>query len=202
MNRFSRHRLEIVIGVVTAAAAAFAIPAAAASSDYFLRLEGTKGEDKVAIIAHGWGETQAAEDAPDALTDGLLIVRSGPAATGRGIDIARIDGQGPASKKMSVLEVDHEVQSPRDAASGQATGKRMHKPLMIYDEPLAAGSLTLRASVPGCTPGDRYAGAQFAAGGKLYELRDVVISGCAPNGVLLNYRKVTVKGWNPETKEL
>lgn len=200
MNRISR-RMTIGTGVAVAVAV-FTLPAAAATSDYFLKLEGTKGESKVEIAAHGWGETQEAGDASDALTDGLLIVRSRPAAAGLGLDPARADGHGPASKKVSVLEVDHEVQSPRDAASGQATGKRMHKPLMIYDEPLAAGSLTLRASVPGCTPGDRYAGAQFAAGNKLYELRDVVISGCAPNGVLLNYRKVTVKGWNPETKEL
>jgi hypothetical protein len=29
----------------------------------------------------------------------------------------------------------------------------------------------------------------------------VVIAGCAPDAVSLNYRKVTVKGWNPEKKE-
>jgi len=35
-----------------------------------------------------------------------------------------------------------------------------------------------------------------------YELKDVVISNCAPGSVTLDYGKVTVKGWNPEKKEL
>ena len=35
-----------------------------------------------------------------------------------------------------------------------------------------------------------------------YELKDVVISGCARESVALTYKKVTVRAWNPETKEL
>jgi type VI secretion system secreted protein Hcp len=33
-----------------------------------------------------------------------------------------------------VMAFNHEVQSPRDVATGQATGKRMHKPFMITKE--------------------------------------------------------------------
>jgi type VI secretion system secreted protein Hcp len=33
-----------------------------------------------------------------------------------------------------VIAVDHEIVSPRDAGSGQATGKRQHKPLVITKE--------------------------------------------------------------------
>jgi type VI secretion system secreted protein Hcp len=45
-----------------------------------------------------------------------------------------------------VIAVTHEVSSPRDAASGQAAGKRMHKPLVITKEldrssPLLYGAL-------------------------------------------------------------
>ena len=36
--------------------------------------------------------------------------------------------------KIAVFEVKHEIVSPRDAASGLPTGKRMHKPLTILCE--------------------------------------------------------------------
>ncbi len=49
--------------------------------------------------------------------------------------------------KIMVIAFIHEVQSPRDAASGQATGKRMHKPFVITKEidrssPLLYSALT------------------------------------------------------------
>ncbi len=34
-----------------------------------------------------------------------------------------------------------------------------------------------------------------------YELENVLISGCAPDSVTLNYAKVRVRGWDPEKKE-
>lgn len=36
--------------------------------------------------------------------------------------------------RIAVIAVSHEIQSPRDSASGQATGKRIHKPLVITKE--------------------------------------------------------------------
>jgi type VI secretion system secreted protein Hcp len=36
--------------------------------------------------------------------------------------------------KIMVIAFNHEVQSPRDIATGQATGKRMHKPFVITKE--------------------------------------------------------------------
>ena len=36
--------------------------------------------------------------------------------------------------KIMVIAFNHEVQSPRDVATGQATGKRMHKPFVITKE--------------------------------------------------------------------
>jgi hypothetical protein len=64
------------------------------------------------------------------------------------------------------------------------------------------GTLTIRGDLPGCVAGKRYAGMQFAASGKRYELQDVMIDGCTKGGATLNYRKVTVRGWDPEKKEL
>jgi len=89
--------------------------------------------------------------------------------------------------------VTHDPPPPRDGGLGsesELTG------------PPQRGSLTVKASLPGCTVGARYGGAQFAGVSMRYELKDVVISNCAPGSVTLDYGKVTVKGWNPEKKEL
>jgi hypothetical protein len=64
-----------------------------------------------------------------------------------------------------------------------------------------AGSLLFKGALPGCTVGQRYGGMQFAASGLRYELKDVVISNCAPGQVTLGYSKVTVRGWDPKKKE-
>jgi len=63
--------------------------------------------------------------------------------------------------------------------------------------PAAPGVLVIRGSFPGCTAGKRYGGAQFASASMRYELKDVVISNCAANGMSLDYAKVTVRGWDP-----
>ena len=67
--------------------------------------------------------------------------------------------------------------------------------------PTGPGVLMVEGKFPGCTVGKRYGGAQFAGGAMRYELKDVVISNCAADGMSLDYGKVTVKGWNPSTKQ-
>ena len=62
--------------------------------------------------------------------------------------------------------------------------------------------LLLKGHFPGCTKGAHYADARFASGRKRYDLLDVVITDCSDDGMTVRARKVTVKGWNPETKEL
>jgi type VI secretion system secreted protein Hcp len=54
--------------------------------------------------------------------------------------------------KIMVIAVSHEIISPRDAASGLPTGKRMHKPLVITKEldkssPLLASMLVTNENV-------------------------------------------------------
>ena len=46
---------------------------------------------------------------------------------------------------MILIGMSHEIVSPRDAASGQATGKRMHKPFVITKELDKATPLLLNA---------------------------------------------------------
>lgn len=55
--------------------------------------------------------------------------------------------------KIMVIAVSHEIVSPRDAASGLPTGKRMHKPLVITKEldkssPLLYNVLTNNENIP------------------------------------------------------
>src|SRR3954451_14203214 len=55
--------------------------------------------------------------------------------------------------KIRVIAVSHEIVSPRDAASGLPTGKRMHKPFVITKEldkasPLLYNILVTNENVP------------------------------------------------------
>ncbi len=49
--------------------------------------------------------------------------------------------------KIMVIAVSHEIVSPRDAASGQATGKRQHKPFVITKELDKSSPLLYKALV-------------------------------------------------------
>ena len=58
--------------------------------------------------------------------------------------------------RIQVIAVSHEVVSPRDAASGLPTGKRMHKPMVITKEldkstPLLMSALVTGQTVPSAT---------------------------------------------------
>lgn len=129
--------------------------------------------------------------------------------SGRGVDIARVDGPpvNTGGGRVSGLAVD-----PADPASGQATGKRQHKPMVAhgyYDQaaPSPSGSLTVLASGASCRVGARYPTLTLSGRGKNYVLQDVEVADCNAAGgtdtqLTLVYRKVTVKGWNPEKKEL
>lgn len=71
------------------------------------------------------------------------------------------DIKGDATEKgkeglIKTISFQHEVVSPRDAASGQATGKRQHKPLVITKEidkasPLLMAALTTSENLPEVT---------------------------------------------------
>ena len=81
------------------------------------------------------------------------------------------------------------VPNPRDSASGQATGKRQHKPvtitkewdaaspqLMKLDRPASKGSVWIRTSQPwaDCRVGARYPSVELDG----YKLSGVVVSDC------------------------
>ena len=100
---------------------------------------------------------------------------------------------------------------PSDPASGQATGKRQHKPLVMrgyYDQaaPPPRGSLTVLASGASCRVGAHYPSLALNGGDKSYLLQDVQVADCGDGAapteqVTFVYGKVTVRGWDPEKKE-
>lgn len=73
----------------------------------------------------------------------IVLVATAPAALALVSYFATIDSQqtgripGGVTQKgregtIEVLSIDHEIVSPRDPATGQATGKRQHKPMSLH----------------------------------------------------------------------
>jgi hypothetical protein len=69
----------------------------------------------------------------------------------------------------------YEVSSPRDAASGQATGKRMHKPVA-----LTQGNVVVTMPERICVRGSHYPAVTLTAGDTAYEMQDVTVANCTP----------------------
>lgn len=83
--------------------------ALAASSDYLLQIKGVSAQDGYIFL-----DTQAGDLDGDGLPDDAVVrLRCG-------------GGQ--------LLSADYDVKAPRDVATGQASGKRMHKPLTVIKE--------------------------------------------------------------------
>jgi hypothetical protein len=94
--------------------------------------------------------------------------------------------------------------SDRPAAGSAAygsMGRGLDIAVVDGQPPAGPGVLMVEGKLPGCAVGKRYSGAQFTSASMRYELKDVVISNCAADGMALDYGKVTVRGWNPETKQ-
>ncbi len=92
---------------------ALLVPAfASAATDMFLQIKGATGEVRVVACPGG----------------ACVVSDLGPGK----YSVSVCDAQGNVIP--TDIALDYTVLSPRDAASGQATGKRMHKPLMITKE--------------------------------------------------------------------
>lgn len=100
-------------------AALFALPAmASAATDMYLKLTGVKGETKIVRCVNG-----------ACVVDGL--------APGK-YKVEVCDAKGAVIPSNLALE--YSVKSPRDAASGQATGRRQHEPIRITQTPGATAT--------------------------------------------------------------
>jgi hypothetical protein len=94
----------------------------AASADYFLKIEGIDGEAK----GKSFDLTEN--------SDGSFTVSGIPAGKYKLLYSAKQGKTGMTKRESStpeVIEFTCEIKSPRDAASGQASGKRTYKPISI-----------------------------------------------------------------------
>jgi hypothetical protein len=102
------------------------------------------------------------------------------------------------------------------AISGIKRNDRMTEPAARTIPPPVNGSVTVAGDFPGCTVGAHYAGAVLEAPGARYELSDIQIASCpipagaarsslageyAGQTLSLNYKKVTVRGWDSAKEE-
>ena len=168
-------------------AAAMAAPAFAAS-DYYLKFDTVEGESaaragggkQIEILSWSWGTTMAGD------WDGTI--KGSPSAEKFGA--------------VGGMHRDAEITSPRDAASGMPTGKRQHGWVTV-SKPLDRGSVRVKVKFPwlDCRVGAAFPDAVLQNDAGRYELKEVLISGCAADGVALNYAKVTVRGWDAATKK-
>ena len=147
----------------------------------------------------------AATAAAAASSDYLLTLPPGKGElTGKGeqLEVQSFQWGGAASAGHSMLGASDRVAADGSPPESGYMGRGLDI-AAIDGQPAssAAGTLVLQASLRGCTLGRRYDGAQFAAGARRYELKDVVISNCAANSVSLDYSRVTVRGWDPDPKQ-
>lgn len=148
------------------------------------------------------GDGRADKAAPKPVSHDLrthVVARTAPAGDGDG------DGRGDTAA--------HVVKSPRDAASGQSSGKRTHPGMMKIEKPLSTGSITMNMKLAGCATGTRYPSAELTTPGGRYALHDLVVASCGGGGgggagdsmameqVTLSYSKIEVRGWDPKKKE-
>lgn len=197
-DSMSRSAKRILGRCVLAAAAAVVALAVAqvrvqAAVDAFLRIEGLDGGSK--DPAHtGWIEItrvvagdlngdatvdrEASQPPMSELTvrkagstDQAATIGSATSGAGAGKTTASSTGEEKAATNKSMTN-SAMIQSPRDVATGQASGKRMHKPLVIVKEVDKASPKLYQA----CASGKHFPSAVVDVGGHQFRLFDVVIA--------------------------
>lgn len=113
-------RSLLVLSAFVCAATAFA-----AHSDYYLKIEGGKGDRRVVPCPNG--ECTLTDLAPGDYTLTACTQDGKP-----------LDAESAAT---------YEIKSPRDVATGQSSGKRQHKPISITKE-WSTSSPVLKFTVP------------------------------------------------------
>ena len=124
---------------------------------------------------------------------------------GEGLAVARSGGGG--GKWIEIQGWDWEVRRKGwdgTVKGGSVAEKRQHDWRPSPHALQGGGTVRIKVKFPwvGCTVGDRIADATIGAGTSAYDLTDLTIAECAADAVTLDYAKVRVRGWNPETKEL
>lgn len=159
---------------------------ALAASDYLLELDGVRGESTtkgrpatIEISSWSWGASNPTSVGSTGMSAGKASVQD-------------LSVTSPAAATTGVV-------SPRDAASGQASGKRSAQPLATSDTAVAAPSagtvseLTLRLRespsrpsmgkpASACVVGQHIDKVTLRGQGQSYELQDATVTSCDVSG--------------------
>jgi hypothetical protein len=161
--------------------AALAAPAFAAASDYYLKLGDIKP-----VLSKGQGGEGAA--------------RSG---AGKRIEILSWSWGATSNAKYGAVAGAHrneDLASVNKPVLSKVEG-RQHG-WMPVAQPLDRGSVRIKVKFPwlDCKAGAAFPDAVLQNDAGRYEFENVLISGCAPDSVTLDYAKVVVRGWDPAKK--
>ncbi len=158
------------------AVAALAAPASAAAADYYLKFGAVKSDLG--------GAGGAAADAGKGRENRIEVLSSEFGSARKGWDGSVKGG------------------SARDAGSATPAAERQLGWVKL-SQPLAQGNLRIKVKFPwlGCRVGAAYDNAVAVDSAGRFELTDVTIASCERDAIELTYAKVTVRGWNPTTKQ-
>ena len=147
-------------------AAAVAVPAFAASSNYYLKLGDIKGES---------------------------AARSGP---GKQLEIESWSWGAASTAKFGAVAGAHRD----DGVNGPAVTEKRQHGWVTVSKPLDRGAVRVKVKFPwlDCRVGAAFPDAVLQNDAGRYEFQDAIITGCAPDSVILDYAKVTVRGWDPK----
>jgi len=185
--------MRAVLKGTTVVSAVWALSAglALAASDYYLKIDGVDGESSAApanieVQSFSWGASNPTSVGSSGMSAGKVAVQD-----------------------LSVTA----VTAPRDAASGQATGRRAPTSTAaavsaapVVAEPKSGDMTTFSVAVResptqsstggsslahACASGKHFPSATLTANGRSYTLQDVVVSSCAMSGEM---RTAELKG--------
>lgn len=184
--------MNIPMCAFAAAALAASAPAFAASADYYLKL----GDIKPVLSKVEGGESAARSGSPvpSGADKRIAILSWSWGATNAG----RVNLN---SSKSNAAKYGAVAAAHRDDTVDPAE-KRQHG-WMPVAQPLDRGAVRVKVKFPwlDCKVGATFPDAVLQNDAGRYELKEVIISGCAPDEISLNYGKVMVRGWDPAKKE-
>ena len=123
------------------------------------------GESTIEVESFSWGSASAA--------DGPTTVNTSDPQEGG--EIAPIGRKAGGTPPLDSPIPRAEVNSPRDSASGLATGRRQHKPIRM-----SRGSVEVTMPEGVCVAGAHYPAVTIRSGDKAYAMRDVTVASCTP----------------------
>ena len=179
---------RISFGLLAAAATMAFAPAAMAASDYFLKIEGVKGEAaaEIEVLSWSWGVSNAGSMSSSAGSG--MVASPRDAASGQATGRHQHHPSVTASQNTQSLR-----ESPTRASTGQTAAKASYSDLSVMRQPdpsslaslseVQGFSLTLDKASPMlakvCAQGQHIPKATLSIRAQQLELENVMVSSCA-----------------------